>query len=264
MKKSKILVIIIVSLVIHSSTVFLAEGLKSNKLERIFAAPVDNLEIDGKLETKWNSTAVEIVLYEIVDNSNQITIVVKTLYNSTHLFFGIIVPDSTLHTNDYVAIIFKTNPDDELFEQLTPILHMGESHDSKICRPLYNQTFDAYSLQNIIVYDSVYGGTNDAFGKCVFNGTHCSYELAFSLDSGDDIGHDFSLEENSEIDICFNILDDDDIDETFNSYWQIRLSDDVYDFNELYISNNIMPIKLLGILPGLLIGLTIIYRQKKK
>ncbi|MBD3190885.1 MAG: hypothetical protein GF308_09590 [Candidatus Heimdallarchaeota archaeon] len=198
------------------------------------AAPV----VDGVFTPgEWTDAEppVEITLYNKMLQTDTLTIKMMSVYTPNSLFIGVNVPDSTVGGNDRLMILFRTNTTTPFMTSGGPSTHCvyAKGNDVKLIWVHNNHSVDGYTVGGSQAYedDVSHGGIDNGQGKCHFDGTKITFELVFSMSSGDTQGFDPSLSAGDNIDIFSYYFED----TATKEYYQYRYSDGDFDHNVLHI-----------------------------
>jgi hypothetical protein len=220
--------------------------------------------IDGKLEIEAWSTGIEkeVLLYDLYNQTNQMTFSIMSISYENTLYFGITVKDN-FHLNDVFGIVFR-NSDEELVYGLENKLYtFGGKFDFKSFLVLNNNSEDGYTMHTYLdgYYDEDFGGTDDTTGKCTYNDGSYSIEFSMPYISLDSIGADLIAENGEEIEIF--LLYNNDSNTLFT---QIREYDEDFDYCILFLGCSFgLSLSPFTIILGLftIVGLGTIIKRRK-
>ncbi|MHA1212102.1 MAG: hypothetical protein ACTSSH_06545 [Candidatus Heimdallarchaeota archaeon] len=228
--------------------------------------------IDGTIGvSEWNeSISKTVTLYQRYNESLTKTLDIMSVYGTgDHLYFALVIPDTTLSVNDRIYLIFKESKGKPLVvSHFNGSSCFGDNNDLKYIDLGKNTTRDGYTVDAYdnpgMGLDPVRGGTHDTLAcKTLHNGTHYTSEVKYAFDSGDTKGCDFNVTVGDQVDIFLAYLGPNLID----YYWQVRETTGDYEWIELQIgpqtaANSIPIISIFSGMTVIAIGTFIVKKRK--
>ncbi|NHK30893.1 MAG: hypothetical protein FK730_06040 [Asgard group archaeon] len=208
--------------------------------------------IDGRLEnTVWSvGEEKEIILFDLYDQTNQMTITIISISFENTLYFGVTIRDN-FHLSDVFGIVFRNSEEELIYGLESKLYTFGGKFDFKSFLVFNNDSEDGYTMNTYLdgYFDEDFGGSDDTVGKCTYNDGSYSIEFSMPYISFDSIGADLVAENREEIEIF--LLYNNDSNTLFT---QIREYDEDFDYCLLFLGCNFgLPLSPFSLLFGLLI-----------